>query len=516
MRLLFLIFILIGVIGCNQKTENKVDCEEFDINSAIKKKIKLINEDTTTWDCSEKNYSFKTSFIYYEAWPFSEGLAAVSVNNDGKIGYINTNCELVIPCRYKSSYPFSDGMALVVDSLGRYGFIDNTGKQVIACQFVGASEFENEIAEVNTWEMWGHIDKKGKYVIGPYKHSYYFKNGFAALRNDDYLYGCIDMKNHLVIDHKYVDFGHFCEGIAPVQIGTVTRLSEKDGKLERRNGLNGFVDKNGKVIKDFKYKASLGANWRSDSAVVMIQSLKNEDKYYQEYYFIDKGKWGFIDTTGKVVINFQYDEAWEFSSGRAAVRKGEKWGYIDKNGKLVIGYKYETNHNFNNGYNSDRNAEKDLWAVIDSLGKVVIGYNYDGIWDSYYPTNFIPASKNGKYGFINKEEKVLVDFIFDRVIPYDEDNSRFMVEMNDKWGIIDNKGRMITECIYEYLIEFNNGLADVRNDKKFGLIDKNGKIIVDFDFYWACEYSDGLIPVQKSENSKWAFIKIKSLENISK
>jgi hypothetical protein len=509
---------MIGLISCNEYSNTSDDIQDIDSSFRFNKEPRIINEDTTTWNCSEKNYVFCTSFIFYDAEPFSEGFAAVAVRNDGKFGYINTSCKLVIPCMYKSCYPFSDGMAIVVDSLGRYGFIDTTGKQIIACQFTDVRKhgFENGLAQVFTDKTDGHIDKTGKYVIGPYKYHYYFKNGFASLRNDDYLYGCIDMKNHLVVDYKYIDFGDFYEGIAPVQIGSVTKFSEKQGKLEKRNGMTGFVDKNGKVIKDFKYTASLGANWRSDSAVVIIQSLEIEGKYYNEYYFIDKGKWGFIDTTGKVIINFQYDEAWEFSSGRAAVRKGEKWGYIDKNGNLVIGYKYETNHDFNNGYNSDRNAEKDLWAVIDSLGKVVIGYNYDGIWDSYYPTNFIPASKNGKYGFINKKEKVLVDFIFDRVIPYDDDNGRFMVEMNDQWGIIDNKGRMITECIYEYLIEFNNGLADVRKDKKYGLIDKNGKIIVDFDFYWACEYSDGLIPVQKSENSKWAFIKIKSLENISK
>jgi hypothetical protein len=35
------------------------------------------------------------------------------------------------------------------------------------------------------------------------------------------------------------------------------------------------------------------------------------------------GKWGFIDSTGRVVIDFQYDEALDFSDGMAQIRVGD-------------------------------------------------------------------------------------------------------------------------------------------------------------------------------------------------
>jgi len=47
------------------------------------------------------------------------------------------------------------------------------------------------------------------------------------------------------------------------------------------------------------------------------------------------GKWGYIDTTGKIVINPQFDEAWWFSEGLARIKIGDRWGYIDKTGKYV-------------------------------------------------------------------------------------------------------------------------------------------------------------------------------------
>src|ERR1051326_4328606 len=47
----------------------------------------------------------------------------------------------------------------------------------------------------------------------------------------------------------------------------------------------------------------------------------------------DKGKYGFIDKTGKVVINPQFDFAQNFSEDMAVVKVGGNSGFIDKTGK---------------------------------------------------------------------------------------------------------------------------------------------------------------------------------------
>ena len=46
--------------------------------------------------------------------------------------------------------------------------------------------------------------------------------------------------------------------------------------------------------------------------------------------------YGFIDTTGKMVIPPKYLEVKPFYEGLAAVRVGDKWGFIDRSGELVI------------------------------------------------------------------------------------------------------------------------------------------------------------------------------------
>ena len=48
------------------------------------------------------------------------------------------------------------------------------------------------------------------------------------------------------------------------------------------------------------------------------------------------GKYGYIDTTGKLAIPCQYDKAWYFHNGMAIITKDGKYGFIDTTGKEVV------------------------------------------------------------------------------------------------------------------------------------------------------------------------------------
>ena len=56
------------------------------------------------------------------------------------------------------------------------------------------------------------------------------------------------------------------------------------------------------------------------------------------------GKYGFIDTKGKVRVKLIYDEAKDFKNGYAEVRINNKWGVINMDGKIVISIKYDELH----------------------------------------------------------------------------------------------------------------------------------------------------------------------------
>ena len=48
-----------------------------------------------------------------------------------------------------------------------------------------------------------------------------------------------------------------------------------------------------------------------------------------------KGRWGYADRYGRVVIKHKYDDAFPFEGNVAIVRKGERFGFIDRAGTLI-------------------------------------------------------------------------------------------------------------------------------------------------------------------------------------
>lgn len=61
------------------------------------------------------------------------------------------------------------------------------------------------------------------------------------------------------------------------------------------------------------------------------------------------GKWGYIDKTGKFVIEPIFDIAFSFNEGLAPVYLKQKNGYIDKSGTFVITTIFEDIWGFNEG-----------------------------------------------------------------------------------------------------------------------------------------------------------------------
>jgi hypothetical protein len=72
---------------------------------------------------------------------FKEGFCSVMVN--GKWGYVNTKCQVVIPPTYSHASSFFNGVAAVEGENGKWGFIDSAGELVMPCQFDQVRTLEN-------------------------------------------------------------------------------------------------------------------------------------------------------------------------------------------------------------------------------------------------------------------------------------------------------------------------------------------------------------------------------------
>ena len=215
------------------------------------------------------------------------------------------------------------------NSSGKWGFVDEQGKEVIPFKYEAADKFSEGLAAIKLDGKWGGIDEQGKEVI-PFIYDYAgeFSEGLArVLLNKKW--GFIDKTGQEVVPRKYERTEAFSEGLAQVRL----------------NGEWGFIDKTGEQVISCKYEHTEA--FSEGLAQVWLN-----------------GKWGFIDKTGEQVISCTYGEAKSFSEGIAAVSLKGKWGFIDKTGQEIIPCKYD--HLFR----SHSATEKALVELENSLKQI--------------------------------------------------------------------------------------------------------------------------------------------------
>ena len=67
--------------------------------------------------------------------------------------------------------------------------------------------------------------------------------------------------------------------------------------------------------------------------IVGVSTTFAADKLYP---IAEGGKWGYIDSKGKVVVQPQFDEATNFSEDKASVSKGDTSFIINKKGQIIV------------------------------------------------------------------------------------------------------------------------------------------------------------------------------------
>ena len=83
-------------------------------------------------------------------------------------------------------------------------------------------------------------------------------------------------------------------------------------------------------------------------------------------------RWGLLDSTGKILVNYIFEQVKDFSDGFAAVRQNKLWGFIDKAGNFVIEPQFTSADSFVGGlaWASDKNNNKQ--GYINTKGEFIL------------------------------------------------------------------------------------------------------------------------------------------------
>ena len=373
---------LLGLFGCNEKASNDYLVYDF------RGKYGYVDR--------KGNVVIEPQFD--NAKSFSEGLAWAE--KDGKSGYIDCTGTFVIELDALDGEPFTEGLARVrmnrKDDLSCvFDIINNKGELIVdgqqfdydyfTCFNPGFDLMPEGMAVVKKDGKYGVLDNNGNQIVAPkFDHCRGFSDGLAWVKTEG-KWGCIDKNGKMVINTDFVRVCDFKEGLAFV-------CKEDTDPI--------CIDKKGSVVIDKLPEGLKMGNWRFSEGMACVEI---NDKY------------GYIDKTGKMVIEPQFRSATEFSDGLALIsnEKGQ-YGYIDKTGTIVIQPIYEDAEKFSEGFavvclHSETAPSEKKYFYIDKIGKMLIDSSFCEA-KSFH--NGIAEATNYDEGFINyidKNGKILVN-----------------------------------------------------------------------------------------------------------
>ncbi|MCG2727021.1 MAG: WG repeat-containing protein [Elusimicrobia bacterium] len=326
-------------------------------------------------------------------------------------------------------------------------------------------------------DNWGFIDSKGAIIVPPQYEDVHYpwyynvcSEGLCAVKVKE-KWGAIDLTGKMKINPQFDGLGPFNSGLAEGIIG---------GKL-------GYIDKKGKYVINPQFELELRDDdiqdiWKQNA---FNEKLKEYPFYAYSFKFGGSFKeglarvnignhFGYIDKTGKYVINPQFDFAGQFSEGLANVVFGGKAGYIDKKGKYVINPQFDAASEFHDGLAQIVIGNK--MGYIDKKGIISINPQFDDA-KIFTKDGLAAVMVNDKWGFINKTGAFVINPQYEYAIGFQEGLAAVMV--NNKWGFINTKGDTVIKPQFDSVgvSGFTQGICWVEIDGVHAYIDKNGKYI---------------------------------------
>ena len=286
---------------------------------------------------------------------------------------------------------------------------------------------------------WGFVDESGRLAV-PYEWQFdsfdtpHFDSGHCLVAKYEKSPAGISYKRWYIIDKQ----------------GRSVKLPANIEKVSNfQNGIASVVSKKGNVATQFFINTKGVRVFPNLSRTIMwayvtpdpiaARPFKNG---LAAYYDRDTERYGFINTKGQFVVKPVFLDAHDFSDGLAAVKlpatqsNPAAWGFIDTSGKMVIPAKFSIEPgNFRTGRApvEKRNGHK---VMIDKSGEVVSPEFYE-LSECFSNGNAIAGNRGYNYFLIDSDYKQISEGMPDISLkdqPFLERNGVFVPFYKGQYG----------------------------------------------------------------------------------
>ncbi|MEO6132845.1 MAG: WG repeat-containing protein [Saprospiraceae bacterium] len=300
---------------------------------------------------------------------------------------------------------------------------------------------------------WGFLNQKGELIIKPvYDEVGFFNEGMAAV-NSKGLWGFIDTNGKEIISPAFKSVWSFHENRARIQLFD-------HGEQ--------FIDRKGYILKTTGWSAS-------DDFSGGLARVKVGDTY------------GYIDSTGLMIIQPIFTRGWNFNEGICVVEYHEKQGVIDSKGAYILKPEFDwikvagdakiilcrqANNSMAYDINGGKIASLDDCKMVDSDGKM-ISVRKNNFMYLFSISTYLPVTT---YPFSN------INYL---------ESSLWAGKTTEGYIVLDSIGKPLTSIAYHQINKYSNGFAAYSKGDFWGYINMQGQETTKDVFGLAWDYKEG-------------------------
>lgn len=266
--------------------------------------------------------------------------------DENKYGIVDCNNQKVIDIKYEEIKPLTENGTYVVKEANNWKIVQKNGEEKLVEELKNIKDIidikNGNVIIKNENNKMGIINFNGEKILNTSYDDikFSFTDTYIIKQNDKY--GIAKKNDEIILSPKYKNMNY-------IKTADIIEASE-DGITSNLINNNLEVKLTGIVTEINISKGYIKVRQNNEEKYYNFRFEEKQERDINSTHtlLLDKknNKYGYLDKNGKVVVDYKYDDAKEQNEyGYCAVQKDGKWGAINEGGEEIVSPQYDFSNN---------------------------------------------------------------------------------------------------------------------------------------------------------------------------
>lgn len=235
----------------------------------------------------------------------------------------------------------------------------------------------------------------------------------------------------------------------------------------------GVIDSRGNIIIQPEYDEYIVVPDSSKAIFICTVDANYENNTYDTRVLNANGEELFTEyDLVEAIENYDSSNNLWYETDILKVSQDGKWGIINTDGRVIVAPEYDSIEALKGVRNSLLTEKDNHYGIMDHTGSVIIENNYKEIRpiSAQYENGYIVINDENQYGVINYNKSVAVENKYDEVKPVYGNGNYYIAREGEDWRIVNTEGQEYLAGTYDNIFSIQGENAVVEQNNKYGLV----------------------------------------------